>query len=127
VRIYGVSDDLVEVDGVNGADEYSAFGRVTRIEIGDVKSGGLAVELEYRENGCWAATVIPLSDDVAFRWPVSASLGGRGYSAQVEVDCPYDTPYKITQYPCPIRSMSDSDAADVFQRDAVTGAHRDRL
>lgn len=121
MRIYGVSDDLVEIEGVDGGDEYGAFDRVTRIEIGDRESGGLIVEMEYRENGCWAATAIPLADDVAIPWPVRVVLGGRGYSAQIEIDCQRDTPHRVTRYQRPTRDLSEPCAIDALRQATEEG------
>ena len=63
VEFYGVSDDLIEVEGdIPGCDEYPA-------ESGEFEVAGLRVEVDYRHNGCWGVRVTQIDESV----PVTAT------------------------------------------------------
>lgn len=50
VKIYGASDDLVEVEGdVNGCNEYGSFDKATYIHL----STGDVFKAEYTDEGVW--------------------------------------------------------------------------
>lgn len=87
---YGVSDDLVEVEGVKGADEFGVYATESRYRGCWNLGGRLRVHAVY--DGCWSFAVgqvdesIPLPDwPVRLKWP-----GGRGYSTRLEIDVPDD-------------------------------------
>ncbi len=87
---YGASDDLIEVDGVKGADEFCNDGATDGIIAAKFNLGGkLRVYAIY--DGCWMFAVgqvdegIPLPD-----WPMRFTQHSEGYSAQMEIDVPDD-------------------------------------
>lgn len=88
---YGASDDLIEVEGVKGGDEFGAYRSDGSRYHGSFNLGGL-MRVHAIYDGCWSFAVgqvdedIPLPDwPVRVRWP-----GGRGYSTRLEVDVPDD-------------------------------------
>lgn len=92
VKIYGASDDLVEVEGqLRGCDEFNAFGdteHIGNIQIATAKDApGYTVAAVY--TGCWSFAVAPIDEDMVPDWPVRRSFGQDvRYSETVEIDCP---------------------------------------
>lgn len=92
IRIYGASDDLVEIEGHPGGDEVGCESSAVVVSIGD-RVRGLVVRIEYSPKwagnvGCWAAAVSPIDEDVPM-YPVTIELEPeRKYSAMVLVDAP---------------------------------------
>ncbi|MBO2461713.1 hypothetical protein [Actinomadura violacea] len=74
VTFYGSSDDLVEVDGCPGVDEFGSYGEVWHGDLiapgGPLAPGG-AMRVHVFFDGCWHVSVgqvdetIPLPD-----WPI---------------------------------------------------------
>ena len=108
IRIYGASDDLVEVEGDHLEDEFSGGSTVTIKHVRnekcgscDVESdhvlGGLHVRMTYAdlgEGGVWTASVAPIDEDVPIPWPVR--ILANGYTAIVEIQTdPKDDDIKI--------------------------------
>jgi hypothetical protein len=98
VKIYGASDDLVELEGgPDGDDEIDALDRDVRITIGSDAHGGIVVVMSYApgdvEDGVWQARLSPIAEDVACPWPVRVEC--KGYSAVVEIDCPRDVQLRV--------------------------------
>lgn len=112
IRIYGASDDLVEIEGHPDGDEVGCYDKDVCILIGDT-TAGLAVRMSYGESpipasvgfgeigfGCWHATVIQVAEDAPVPWPVTITTanrgnGGVGYSVCVNVDAPEGTPLRF--------------------------------
>jgi len=97
LRIYGASDDLVEIEGIV-SDELGAYERARTITVGDT-SGGVVVRVEYavaNRAGVWSVAFEPIDEDVPIPWPISVKLNairdGRGYSTEASIDCPAGTP-----------------------------------
>jgi hypothetical protein len=94
LRIYGASDDLVELDGIV-YDELGAYNSHRVITVGDDK-GGLRVIAEYAPKhiktgaGVWRLSVEPIEEDVPCPWPVRVEV--KGYSTHIVIDCPEGTP-----------------------------------
>lgn len=93
MKIYGASDDLVEIeDGPNGDDEINEIDDDIRFTIGSDVHGGIVVVMSYApddvNDGVWQARLSPIAEDVACPWPVSITCSG--YSAVVEIACPRD-------------------------------------
>lgn len=86
---YGASDDLVEVEGVLGGDEFGVYQSGNGRYHGSFLLGGeMRVHAIY--DGTWSFAVgqvdeaVPLPDwPVRLKWP-----GGRGYSTRLEIDVP---------------------------------------
>ncbi len=107
IKIYGASDDLVEIEGHPDGDEVGCYEKDVIVTIGNA-SGGLLVRMSYEDRfkgapgltdaafGCWSATVAPIAEDIPIPWPVTITnpigRNGRGYSACVTVECPDETP-----------------------------------
>lgn len=99
--IYGASDDLVEIEG-HFEEEVDCYDRAVRVTVGwpEASAGedsrGVHVLMRYApkwvETGVWTAEISPLDEDVEIPWPVTVKLGGRGYTAEVHIDCPEDVP-----------------------------------
>lgn len=92
IRIYGASDDLVEIEG-DIREELGSYDRETVILIGR-EDAGVVVRVEYGHGnraGVWGVAFEPVDEDVPIPWPVCVEMGGRGYSAVAVVDCPPGT------------------------------------
>ena len=92
-KFYGHSDDLIEVKGVKGADEFSLSPilRSEAVDIGQpfVLGGQMKIYAIY--DGCWHFSIGPVDKDVPIPdWPVRYTLHKQGYSAQMEIDVPDD-------------------------------------
>ena len=100
LKIYGASDDLVEIEGPGG-DEVDCYDSSVLITIGwpEAQAGkdakGLVVRMRYGSpgfGGTWSAEVGQIDEDFPIPWPVRIEVAERPYSALVIVDCPDDTP-----------------------------------
>ena len=99
VRIYGASDDLVEIEGLTGmrspcqrdAEELDDYDRVRVFMIGD-EPNTLRVEVGYTPRGWEFSLSQPDNDDdnAALPFPVRIAQA-TGYSLAVVVDCPPGT------------------------------------
>ena len=104
IRIYGASDDLVDIEGHPDGDEIGCYDRDVIVIVEDPAGGGIAVRMSYAPGfpkkacgreigfGCWSAEVVQLAEDEPVPWPVAvkhAIRGGTvGYSVVVEIDAP---------------------------------------
>ena len=87
--IYGTSDDLVEVEGIIGGDEFPADRNETvKLCIG----GLLQVRMSYGKYGAtWTVEMgqvfaeVPIPDE----WDIFLTQHPNGYSIQVNLDIPY--------------------------------------
>lgn len=101
IRIYGASDDLVEVEGPSGHNEFGAFDKEIALLIGD-GSGGLVVRFYYAplrqpkndvgDGATWQARIDVVDEDTPIPWPVS--IKSDGYTVVVEVDAPASTKWR---------------------------------
>jgi hypothetical protein len=98
VRIYGASDDLVEVRGCSGADEFSApEPGVWRGDLVAPDGGALRVHVMY--DGCWHVAVGQVDEDFPLPdWPLRFEVqraGARqervGYSTALIAEVPDGT------------------------------------
>ena len=98
IRIYGASDDLVEIEGHPKGDEVGCYNQRVVVVIGDEATGGVAVRMSYgtkefpRSVGfaCWSAEVVQLSEECPIPWPVTITT--QDYSACVNIDAPGTVP-----------------------------------
>lgn len=97
IKVYGASDDLVEIEG-DVRDEIGSTGG-GQVIIGD-EAGGIRIVAKYavaKGIGVWRLGVEPIDEDVPVPWPVRVEQTERGYSLAVIVDCPPGTPVKATR------------------------------
>jgi len=96
VRIYGVSDDLVEIEGdIEGADEYPVNSDITTVFTMVAPDGGTAlIYVDYRPNGVWSVAISRYEEDYKIpEWnarTVSEDKDCR-YSATLILDVPEGT------------------------------------
>lgn len=96
IKIYGTSDDLVEIEGHPSGDEVGCYDQDVCIMVGSMESGGVAVRMHYGSrvaalhkeaaSGCWSAEITPLHEDKPIPWPIQITT--EGYSAAVLIDAP---------------------------------------
>jgi hypothetical protein len=105
LKIYGASDDLVELERLtsfgqwSSVDEVGGYEEIVQVTIGR-DDGGLIVEMHYGELGVWSAKVSQIGEDVPIPWNVSIETQDDvGYSVAVLVDCPDDTLFCIETRP----------------------------
>ena len=94
VRVYGASDDLVEVEGVFGIAEFDCYDDVAVLEFGD-GGGGVRLRVVYGypskpAAGVWSIAVEPLDDGVPM-FAVVMTAAAHGYSSLATVTCPVGT------------------------------------
>jgi len=96
LTVYGASDDLVEISGIKGADEFNCNGSwVGVIEAPDGDTALLYVD--YRNNGCWTVTVGRFEEDYKLpTWAVVISSKDElcRYSTYAEIIVPDGTTVK---------------------------------
>lgn len=99
IRIYGASDDLVEVENdarplrPGEPDEIGHFNRPTLLRVTPIdgaERGGLLVRMRYASfpGAVWSAELAQIDEDEPIPWPVTVRHGkpSRGYSVVVEID-----------------------------------------
>jgi len=100
ITIYGASDDLVEVAGCEGADEFNPGGndRWQGDLVGPDASEQMRVHCWYDDDGCWQVGVGQTIEDVQLPpWPVTITQApamnpaNPGYSALLSIDAPEGT------------------------------------
>lgn len=92
VRIYGASDDLVEVEGCPNADERGAYNRTVSVAIGGDK--GIVVSNRHDGKLGWVTSLHlgpRFEDEDPMPFPVSVEMSHTGYSLAVIVECPDGT------------------------------------
>ncbi len=91
-KIYGASDDLIEIEGKHG-DEIDTYKGPRWITFGNEVIGGIRVFAGHTGEWGWLLSVQPLDDDIPCPWPVSVVVADNGYSMAICIDCPDDTPW----------------------------------
>lgn len=87
----GASDDLIEIEGVKGGDEYSGMTGRDEIVAGTFNVGGkLRVRALY--DGCWSFAVGQVDEDIPLPdWPISVTQHPETpYSVALVIECPDD-------------------------------------
>ena len=97
ITIYGASDDLVEVEGCEGADEFCT----DRWQGDLVAPGGteqMRVHCWYGDDGCWQVGVGQTIEDVQLPpWPITITQApamnpaNPGYSVLLSIGAPEGT------------------------------------
>lgn len=108
LKIYGASDDLVEIEG-HVTDEIGCYDKNVLLTIGwpneetPQMGRGLYVLMRYSpphfNHGCWTAELSPLEEEAEIPWPVSIKLGRRGYTVEINIECPDDVPVSWKKIP----------------------------
>lgn len=99
ITIYGASDDLVEVAGCDGADEFGTYAdRWQGDLIGPDESERMRVHCWYDDDGCWQVGLGQVDEDYQLPpWPATISQApamnpdNPGYSALLTIDAPEGT------------------------------------
>ncbi|HZB31251.1 MAG TPA: hypothetical protein VE465_13890 [Streptosporangiaceae bacterium] len=101
IKIYGASDDLVEVEGCEGADEFNVYGTDTPdSEVmwrGDLIAPGgteaMQVHAIRTGEGCWAVAIGQADESIPLPpWPVRIEQHRSiPYSTVLRIDAPYGT------------------------------------
>lgn len=83
----GASDDLIEIEGVKGADEFNVIADGPYIAAFNL-GGQMRVHAIY--DGCWSFAVGQVDEDVQLPdWPVRLSMQpGVAHSTRLEIDVP---------------------------------------
>jgi hypothetical protein len=94
ITIYGAFDDLIEIEGCDGADEYPTYGKGPVAWRADLIAPGgqeaMRVYAIYEE--CWSFAISQTMEDIPLpAWPVKISQHDSGYSTLVEIDAPAGT------------------------------------
>ncbi len=88
VTIYGTSDDIVEVEGIIGGDEFT----VDRNGTVNLCIGGiLLVNMSYGKYGStWTVEIGQVFEEVPIpdEWDIFLTQHTKGYSVQVNLDIP---------------------------------------
>lgn len=108
ISFYGASDDLVEVRGCDGADEFNTYETGPLMWSGEVIAPGAVIGLRvyaiYDRNGTWSFAVAKLDEDVPLPdWPIRVRQSPDcEYSTALEIDAPVGSRL-ITTGPLPPR------------------------
>lgn len=105
ITFYGASDDLVEVDGCEGADEFNHYsGAPWRGTLVAPDGAAMVVHLFYDD--CWHVGVGQVDEDQPLpSWPLVFASGPGGgsqipkYSTALTVDAPDGTRLENTHTP----------------------------
>lgn len=117
IRIYGGSDDLCEIEGIDlesydtdsdepasrkgvakadARDEIGCIDKDVHFVIGNAEAtsgenaSGIRVWLHYTDLGVWSVQLLPIEEDVPCPFPVRVVVDG--YTAIAEIDAPPGTP-----------------------------------
>jgi hypothetical protein len=98
ITIYGGSDDLVEVEGCEGADEFNSDRWQGDLIGPDGTDQQMRVHCWYDDDGCWQVGVGQVIEDVQLpAWPITITQApamnpdNPGYSALLTIDAPDGT------------------------------------
>jgi len=86
---YGSSDDLIEIGGVKGADEFNIIEDGPHIATFNL-GGKMRVHAIY--DGCWSFAVGQVDEEIALpNWPIRIKQSEENdYSTSLEIDVPDD-------------------------------------
>lgn len=90
LTVYGASDDLIEAEGIEGADEFYADPSGSWVGLLTAPDGATALlYVDYRSNGCWTVALGRYEEDYALPgWPVEIT--------SKDSECSYSTYARIT-------------------------------
>jgi hypothetical protein len=93
LKLYGASDDLIELEGVKGADEFNVYpsgsyaGKIT------VKASDGAINIHVIYDGSWAFSICPQDGDSDQMppWSITRDFGQDSrYSETIYIELPDD-------------------------------------
>jgi hypothetical protein len=88
VKIYGSSDDLIEISGVIGGDEFYIGENDQSIFV---LGGKMQITAIFGRNGCWHFAVGQVNEDIPLpSWPMSIRQHMNGYSVELTIEVPDD-------------------------------------
>lgn len=96
IRIYGASNDLIEVEGCEGADEFNTYEKGFAMWWGDLRAPNgevMRAHAVLSNNGCWSIALGQVDEGTPFpEWPVTIRQHtSLDYSAMVEIEAPEGT------------------------------------
>jgi hypothetical protein len=95
IEIYGASDDLIEVEGCEGADEFGADGKgCWQADLIAPDGGAMRIRAEYDPDGsgCWVISLSQVDESAPFPdWGNGVNQAENGYSTLVRIDAPEGT------------------------------------
>jgi hypothetical protein len=100
IRIYGASDDLLEIDGeLPGCGEYDCWEKTAQVEVVS-PNGRLLVVGGYGAagqtvGGWWFSPLFDDEDARAPEWECRVDLQARPYSVVLEIDAPEDAVVEV--------------------------------
>lgn len=90
IEAYGASDDLVEIEGCEGADEFNHYKGVWRADL--VAPDDASIRLHIFYDGCWHVAVGQVDEEHDFpNWPISFRQEAAGYSTVATIEAPDGT------------------------------------
>lgn len=95
IRIYGYSDDLVEIEGDEGEEEYPLKKNGTTIRLTSPEGDVLDVKLKFGKES-WEINVITTTDRETPAWPMWFSVreGSDEKDPVLNVNCPIGTKFE---------------------------------
>jgi len=99
ITIYGAGDDLVEVEGCDGADEFNVINDRWQADlVGPGATEQMRVHCWFDDGGCWQVGVGQAIEDAELPpWPITITQApainpeNQGYSALLTIDAPEGT------------------------------------
>lgn len=97
IKIHGGSDDTIDVEGCEGADEFNSYEKGPLMWRGDlIAPGGDAMQIHAilsHDTGCWSFTIGQADESAPLpEWPIRfRQQPNTDYSVQVEIDAPAGT------------------------------------
>lgn len=90
IYVYGASDDLVEIEGCKGADEFNTD--KFRGDLIAPNGESMRIHVAYGGSGTWHIGAGQVDPDIAFpEWPMALSQHESGYSVQLTLEAPEGT------------------------------------
>jgi hypothetical protein len=93
IRIYGASDDLIEVEGCENADEFNSYEKGPAVWRGDLRApNGEVMRAHAVFDGCWSVALGQADEEPMPTWPISIQQHRSiTYSVMAEIDAPDGT------------------------------------
>lgn len=103
----GASDDLIEINGPDGPDEFDVYGRGPIMWRADVISPAsrpvirVSVLLVDEDEGCWHVAAGQVDEDTPLPdWPITVRQApDTGYATVLEIDAPDGCTLRVIEQP----------------------------